>query len=208
MVLPVQITYRNLERSEETENWIQEEVAKLDRYNPRITNCRVLIEVPHARRKFGNSYHVQIDLGVPGKELVINEVATLRGPKRGSGNGEIAGDGRPSKAQHRSRELRTKDLHLAIQRAFGSAQRCLREYRLIRTGDVKMHGLWLEGRITILVPHEDCGFLQTIDGLEIYFHRNAVTNGKFDCLDAGTRVNFKMEPGDKGPRATVVRVIC
>ena len=40
MILPVQITYRNLEESSEVEQWIHEEAAKLDKYYRRITSCR------------------------------------------------------------------------------------------------------------------------------------------------------------------------
>ena len=50
------------------------------------------------------------------------------------------------------------------------------------------------------------GFLETADGREVYFHRNSVLDGGFDKLDAGQRVVFVEEEGEKGPQASTVRI--
>ena len=54
---------------------------------------------------------------------------------------------------------------------------------------------------------EDCGFIETSDGREVYFHRNAVLNDEFDHLVVGAEVRFVEQQGDKGPRASSVRLI-
>ena len=54
---------------------------------------------------------------------------------------------------------------------------------------------------------EDCGFIETPDGREIYFHRNSVLDGDFDRLTVGSEVRFVEEPGEKGAQATTVRMI-
>jgi cold shock CspA family protein len=51
------------------------------------------------------------------------------------------------------------------------------------------------------------GFIETPDGAEIYFHKNAVTRGGWDKLDLGTHVRFSEADGDKGPHATRVTPI-
>jgi cold shock CspA family protein len=71
MQIPLQITARNLELSEPEEGMIRQAAAKLDVFWDRITSCRVLVEVPHRRRRTGLSYNVRLDLGVPGGELAI-----------------------------------------------------------------------------------------------------------------------------------------
>ena len=71
MQIPVQITARNLELSEPEEQMIRRAAAKLDLFWDRITSCRVVVEVPHRRRRTGMSYNVRLDLGVPGEELAI-----------------------------------------------------------------------------------------------------------------------------------------
>ena len=48
MILPVQVTFRNMETSPEVEAWIQEEAEKLDTYYGRTTSCRVIVETPHS----------------------------------------------------------------------------------------------------------------------------------------------------------------
>ena len=123
MILPVQITYRNLEESPEMAAWIQQEAAKLDQYYGRITSCRVLVEIPHAHREWGRAYNVRIDLRVPREELVVKYETTLRARTR-----------RPidkrdkREAKRLKEEVPHKDPHLAIRNAFRLAKRQLQDY--------------------------------------------------------------------------------
>ena len=78
MILPLQITFRNMESSEEVKGWIQEEANKLDEFHGKITGCRVVVELPSRRRKAGNLYHVRVDLTVPGGEMVVKRQPNLR----------------------------------------------------------------------------------------------------------------------------------
>lgn len=55
MELPVQITYRNMDPSDAVTARIETEAAKLDKFFPRITSCRVVVEVPH-RTTSGANY--------------------------------------------------------------------------------------------------------------------------------------------------------
>jgi cold shock CspA family protein/ribosome-associated translation inhibitor RaiA len=60
------------------------------------------------------------------------------------------------------------------------------------------------GRILRLFPESDYGFIETDDGLEVYFHAHAVKKGKFANLRPGTAVKFAQEAGDQGPQAVWV----
>ncbi len=71
MILPVQITFRNMKPSEAVDTRVREEVAKLETFYRRIMRCRVIVEVPHKHHKKGDLYHVRIDMTVPGAELVV-----------------------------------------------------------------------------------------------------------------------------------------
>jgi cold shock CspA family protein len=53
---------------------------------------------------------------------------------------------------------------------------------------------------------EDHGFLESLDGLEIYFHRNSVLNGGFAKLKPGMRVTYVEEEGENGPQASTVKI--
>lgn len=78
MILPVQITFRNMPRSEAVAARVQEEAEKLDEFYKRITSCRVIVEVPHRHHVFGDQVHVRIELGVPGGEIVVRAAIPSR----------------------------------------------------------------------------------------------------------------------------------
>jgi ribosomal subunit interface protein len=96
-----QIIWQNLVPSEEIEAKIRKHIAKLEKFADRLSDCRVVIEVPHRHHHQGNIYHVQINLTVPGGELVVNR--------------------QPAQQAH-------EDLNVAIRDAFESAERQLKEY--------------------------------------------------------------------------------
>jgi cold shock CspA family protein len=47
----------------------------------------------------------------------------------------------------------------------------------------------------------------TPEGREVYFHKNAVLDGKFEALNVGTEVTFIERSGDKGAQASSVSVV-
>lgn len=67
MILPLQITSRNLELTEAIKANIREHAENLDKYYSRIMSCRVAVEALPNR----SLYNVRIDMTVPGVELVI-----------------------------------------------------------------------------------------------------------------------------------------
>ncbi|MCH9687197.1 MAG: HPF/RaiA family ribosome-associated protein [Deltaproteobacteria bacterium] len=72
MKLPLEITFRNVVRTDEIEERIRTKAAKLDRFYDRITGCRVVVESPHKHHHKGNAYHVRVELSVPGDEIVVS----------------------------------------------------------------------------------------------------------------------------------------
>ncbi len=69
---------------------------------------------------------------------------------------------------------------------------------------VKVHDEHAQtGTVARVFPAEDFGFIEA-DGLEVYFHANALKKGKINDLAPGKRVAFGQEPGDRGPQATWV----
>ena len=72
---------------------------------------------------------------------------------------------------------------------------------------VKEHVETDRGRVTKFLAGEDYGFIESADGREIYFHRNAVIDGAFDRLKVGSEVAFVDEAGEKGAQASTVRLI-
>ena len=102
MQLPLQVTFRHLDRTDAIETNIRERAAKLERFHDRITSCRVMVEPVNRSQQKGNKYRVRIDMTVPGKELVVTREADQR-------------------QEH-------EDLYITIRNAFDAAQRQLEEF--------------------------------------------------------------------------------
>ena len=181
MQLPIQIVFRNMERSESIEDRVRERAKKLESFCDRIISCRVVIELPHRHHVHGNKFLVRVDITVPDKEIVVN---------------------RESQAHEAY-----ADIDAALRDAFESARRHLEDYVRRRRHHVKEHSHSPTGRITQLLPEKDHGFITTPNGREIYFHANAIINRDFDQLKLGSEVTFTEEQADKGPNASSLKVV-
>lgn len=71
MLLPVQVTTRDIPNSSALENHIRQRTEKLNRFYDRISSCRVVVELSQKHKHRGKIYNVRIDVTVPGKELVV-----------------------------------------------------------------------------------------------------------------------------------------
>jgi ribosomal subunit interface protein len=157
---------------------VEKRAAKLDTFFDRLVRCHVVLEAPHRHHKHGKRYHVRIDLGVPGKELVVSK----------------------------NMEDNKEDLHAAIDDAFGDAERVLEEHgRQLR--DTRPREAPPVGIVSKLFLERGYGFHEARDGHEVYFHRNSVLGKPFEKLAVGTKVRFAEEDGDKGPQASTVHVV-
>jgi ribosomal subunit interface protein len=72
MQLPLQITIRDIPHSDAVEAHVRDKAAKLDEFSGHIMSCRVVVEMPHKHSHQGRQYNVRIDIGVPGREIVVN----------------------------------------------------------------------------------------------------------------------------------------
>ena len=131
MTVPLQITFRNIEPSRRVEATIRKQAVKLGRFYSRIMSCRVAVEAPENRRRYGGVHHVRIDLCLPGAELVIRNDPSLR---RSIQSEEL------SKLPKRlDLSAPHKSVEVAVRDAFRAARRRLEEYVQRTRGDVKAH---------------------------------------------------------------------
>jgi cold shock CspA family protein/ribosome-associated translation inhibitor RaiA len=154
---------------------------KLDRFDPRVIGCRIALELPHRHAHHGEHYRVRIDITVPGGEVVAARVPD------------------PSH--------KYEDLHAAIDAAFDDAARQLQDFVRRQRGEVKPRERARRGIVTKLFPYDGYGFLRTLEGDELYFHRNAVLAGGFDRLRVNARVRFVEDVAESGPHASTVALI-
>ena len=198
MLLPVQVTFRNIEDHAGLDDYVQKEAAKLERFYSRISSCRVVVERPQ-RATSSKLFHVRIDLGVPNEELVVKHVPSLHGTLE---------DLQTQKSRREAKSVLVhKNPKRAIHEAFQEMGRQLQDYARRQEGAVKVKagnaGSSRQGNLA----DEGYGFLETDDGRAVYFHQASVLDGHFPQLRIGTRVKFAEEQGDKGPQASTVKVI-
>jgi cold shock CspA family protein len=181
MKLPLQIAFRHMKATPDLEETVRQEAEGLDQFCDHIMSCQVVLDVPHRHHKLGNQYHVRLDITVPRDELVIN-----REPPE---------------------HVSAKSLELSIREAFDTAGRLLEDYVRRQRGVVKSHEGPEHAKVRVVMHGQDHGFLESFDGREIYFHKNALIGSDFEKLESGTEVTFVEEQGEKGAQATTVRVV-
>lgn len=73
MQVPVQISFHGCDHSDALTDDINRHAAKIEEYYGRITSCRVVVEAPHKSHTKGKTYHINIELTLPGIGQVIHK---------------------------------------------------------------------------------------------------------------------------------------
>ncbi|HEY7167092.1 MAG TPA: HPF/RaiA family ribosome-associated protein [Candidatus Binatia bacterium] len=204
MNFPLQITFRNMPPSEMIERKIRRKVGKLEQFYRHIVGCRVVVEAPHRHHRKGKSFVIRIDLALPGKELVISNVAK---PLRAAKVSEQESENVLAKTHEPSKAGAHEDVYVAIRDAFNAADRKLQDYARRRSGALKIHKTSPRARVSRIFSEDGYGFLETADGKQVYFHGHSVLRPGFNRLKIGTEVQFIEAEGNDGPQASTVRMI-
>lgn len=183
MRVPLEISFRGVEKTEFLENLIREKTAKLERLCDNIISCRLAVESPHEHQRSGQPFRVRVDLKVPpGHEVVA---------RRESTEGDIH-----------------NELPTVLRDAFDALERQLKKLMEQQRGETKRHPEQESNAfVSKIFKEEDYGFLKNLDGREIYFHRNSVIHDDFHRLEVGTGVRYVEGQGEEGPQASTVQVV-
>jgi len=182
MQAPIEIAFQHCEPSEDIRAEIAKQAKRLEKFSDRITSCHVAIAGPQTRHRQGELFKIDIRIAMPKHHDVM--VTRARGD-----------------APEREHPL------VAIREAFDAAVRQIEDFARDMRGQVKDRQAESVGRVTKFLAGEDCGFIETAEGREIYFHRNAVLGGAFDRLTIGSEVRFVEEQGVKGAQSSAVRLV-
>jgi len=71
MMIPLQITFQQMRRSDALEEAIREKCAKLEQLDPKIVSCRVTVSEEGRHQRQGHAFSVRLDIHVPRKEFAI-----------------------------------------------------------------------------------------------------------------------------------------
>jgi cold shock CspA family protein len=182
MQMPLEIAFTDIAPSDALKFLIEQEAKTLDEFHSHITSCRVAVSLPEKRHRSGAPFDIRVLVRMPpGKEIAV---------------------ARPA-ADHPERE----HAEVAVREVFDAARRQIQDQIRRMRGDVKAHAAEGYGRVARLVRDDGFGFIETADGRELYFHRNAVSGHGYDRLEEGTEVTFTEDMGDKGPRAVTVHAL-
>lgn len=108
-MLLVDVVFRNLQRSEAIEARIRAKAEELAVFDPRLQQCRAVVDLPHRHQKHGDRFQVRLALSVPGaRDLVVEQ---------GPGS----------------------DVHQIVNEAFVVAKRRLTTHEQKRRREVKTH---------------------------------------------------------------------
>jgi len=117
MKIPLEMTFRGIEKTPELEELIRVGVAKLEQICDHIISCRVAVEKAQAHQRSGSPYRIRIDLRIPpGHELAVK-------------HGHHRGDAHET-------------LPRAIREAFANARRRVKELVERQRGEVKTRADW------------------------------------------------------------------
>jgi cold shock CspA family protein/ribosome-associated translation inhibitor RaiA len=96
----------------------------------------------------------------------------------------------------------------ALRDAFAAMETELETIRGKRASyDIRSAAPPQRGIVKKLFADEGYGFIAMDNGLEVYFHRNAVHDMAYEDLDEGMEVSLNTEPGEKGLQATTVNPV-
>jgi cold shock CspA family protein len=178
MQTPIEIDFKGFEGSEAQKTAILQHLAEVERRFGGIISGRIAVKAPDKHHRKGAPFEISIRLKLPaGREVDVSRTPSV--------------------------DERYANFNFALGDAFRRAERQLHDAVERMQGETKTIAEQPIGTVARLF--EDHGFLETAEGLEIYFHRNSVVNGGFAMLEPGSKVIFVEQQGEKGPQASTVK---
>lgn len=172
MQIPLQITYRDIPQSDAIESRIRAKVEKLERLYPRISACRVVLEMPRRHRQQGKLFNVRLDITVPQGEIAVN------------------------RHSNEDAHVAIREAFDAAGRRLEDYAR--RQRGQVKHHDQPLHGhisrLFVE-------QDQGYGFIEAEDGREFYFSSENVTEPEFSLLYPGVEVQFLEDTSAEGYQA-------
>lgn len=206
MQVPPVIDVKGLPMTPEIDLLLQRRIASLEKVCGYIISLRVAIEKEQGRHQIGNPYRIRLDIRIPpNHELVVRRQPVIHNDVRTSVEREGSEQINP---QTLSSDHKEEPLPVAIRRTFDSARRQLQRLVERQRHEIKVHP---HGQVMALVQRlfrkKGFGFLRSLDGQEIYFHKNSCLHNEWERLEVGTGVRYTVQEGEKGPQASSIEIV-
>ncbi len=197
------LTVKNIELTPNMEKLIKRGISKLEHVCNYIVSTSIILEQVQKRHQTGNVFKMQIDIKIPDRSDIIVERLSKNSKKT-----YLTTDEEPDLNSIPKPKKREEPLPSLVRRTFDSAQRELQKIVDKQRGEVKSHPQQqAQAMVEKLFPRMDYGFLRTMDGQQIYFHKNSVPHRHWQNLKVGTAVRYTPQIGEKGLQASTVEPV-
>jgi cold shock CspA family protein len=221
MKLEPEVVFRGVARDPFIDDIINKEIDKLESVCDSIISTRIAIEALQKSHRTGNSYHVRINIRIPDHQEITAErssdalkrtserlaqkettIALAEQPESDNNMKNLV------RSQGRKAGLKEMALPELIRKTFDSARREVNKIVDKQAGQVKAPPQQQKlAMVERVIRDEDYGFLRTLDGRQLYFHRNSVLHNHWERLTVGVAVRYTEELGKKGPQATTMEMV-
>ncbi len=183
MPIPLEFAFRGLEGTDAMRSRIEAQVARLEPWEDVIIGARVSVEVAQ-RHGHKAIVEIHLEVSVEGDTLFAKRDTQLPEPANQMG------------------------FYATLGETFDAMLRQLKGYKARRRRDVKVHEGGGYGRIQRLDPVHEHGFIETPDGINLFFHRAVVAEGEYERLHEGAEVVYRIAEaeGTYGPQAAMVKL--
>jgi cold shock CspA family protein/ribosome-associated translation inhibitor RaiA len=220
MQVPPEIVAKNVRITPDIDRLITRGIARLEKACDYIISTHIALELEQGRHVKGNPYHMRIDVQIPNRPTIIVQRSSKPSTKVQKDPGSL-GAQPLTKSEIETKEsqyfltgvvgekkTREEILPSLIRRSFDSARRELEKVVDRQRGDIKTHPeQQIQAVVEEIFHDQDHGFLQTLDGQRVYFHKNSVLHKGWDRLTPGAIVRYVLEIGDKGLQASTVDMV-
>ncbi|MBI2328948.1 MAG: cold shock domain-containing protein [Chloroflexi bacterium] len=220
MQVPPEIVLKGVATTPYIDKLITRGIARLERVCDYIISMHIAVEQAQGRRQTGNPYRMRIDIRIPDRADVVVKRWSKASKKISDGLAQLEtqlplrDEVEPERSQPIGRSpvpmrgRREEPLRALIRRTFDSARRELEKVVDRQRGEVKGHPeQQAQAVVEKIFREQQYGFLGTLDGQQVYFHRNSVLHNHWGRLRVGTAVRYTLEMGDKGPQASTVEPV-
>ncbi len=220
MQVPPEIVLRDVEMTPYIDKLITRGIASLEQVCDHIISTRIALEREQGRHNTGNPYQMRIDIRIADRpEIVVKRSSkglkkipdeTVQMDTERTLNDETEPDRYQLTGRRpvRKRGIREEPLQALVRRTFETAQRELKKVVDKQRGEVKTPAQQdTSAVVEKIFRDQDHGFLRTMDGQQVYFHKNSLLHKHWERLTAGTIVRYTLEMGEKGLQASTVEMV-
>ena len=180
---PLEISFRDVEKTEDLERLIEDRVEHLEKFCDYIVSVHVAVERPNKHPDEGSGFRVRLVARIPpGHECVADE--------------------------HASHGSVQDELPMIIRRAFQALERQVKEIvERQREANREQPGEEPIGVVTVIDKTKRFGIVKTPAGRDVFFNDRAVLQNDFDRIEVGTTVRYVDQPDENGPRASTIAIV-